>query len=73
MILVWAMPSTFSSPSNRDGRRPSEERYYQKVSDDIAQGNHYVGWGGVSNKQMNEWVTVDALFVLAETQVPVRN
>ena len=48
-----------------DGGWPSEERYYKKVSDDIALGNDYVGWGGVSSKQMNEWVTVDALFVLA--------
>jgi hypothetical protein len=47
-----------------DGGWPAEERYYKKVTTEIGLGNDYVGWGGVSKKKMNEWVTVDALHVL---------
>jgi hypothetical protein len=47
-----------------DGGWPAEERYYKKVSDDIALGNDYVDWGGVGKSRMNPWVTLDALFVL---------
>jgi hypothetical protein len=47
-----------------DGGWPAEERYYKKVSNEVALGNDYVDWGGVSRGRMSEWVTVDALFVL---------
>ena len=46
------------------GGWPSESRYYTKVSDKISLGADYVDWGGTSKKKMNEWVTVDALYVL---------
>jgi len=46
------------------GGWPSETRYYTKVSDKISLGADYVDWGGTSKKKMNEWVTVDALYVL---------
>ena len=47
-----------------DGGWPAESKYSTKVSDKIALGNDYVNWGGTSAKKMNEWVTVDALYVL---------
>lgn len=47
------------------GGWPAEERYYQKATTDIARGNDYVGWGGVSARKPNPWVTADALHVLA--------
>jgi hypothetical protein len=48
-----------------DGGWPAEERYYNRVTSEVALGNDYVDWGGVSKKRMNEWVTADALAVLA--------
>lgn len=46
------------------GGWPTENRYYKKVSPEIALGNEYVDWGGTSTRKMNEWVTADALYVL---------
>ena len=46
-----------------DGGWPAEKKYY-KPSAEIALGNDYVDWGGVSRKNMNPWVTTDALYVL---------
>ena len=46
-----------------DGGWPAESRYY-KTSDAIALGNDYVDWGGTSIRRLNEWTTVDALYVL---------
>jgi hypothetical protein len=48
-----------------DGGWPAEQRYYKKVSQQIALGNEWVDWGGTSKRAMNPWVTVDALAVLA--------
>jgi hypothetical protein len=48
-----------------DGGWPAEERYYKKVTSEVALGNDYVDWGGTSKSRMNEWVTADALGVLA--------
>ena len=48
-----------------DGGWPAEKRYY-KTSDDIALGNNNVDWGGTSIRRLNEWTTVDALYVLRE-------
>ena len=45
------------------GGWPAEKSYY-KVSDEIALGNDYINWGGTGKSKMNEWITVDALFVL---------
>lgn len=42
----------------------AEERYYNKVTNEVALGNDYVDWGGVAKNKMNEWITVDALSVL---------
>jgi hypothetical protein len=49
-----------------DGGWPAESKYYTKVSSEIGLGRDYVDWGGTSKKRMNEWVTVDALYVLKE-------
>jgi hypothetical protein len=46
-----------------DGGWPAESRYY-KTSDEVALGNDYVDWGGTSIRRLNEWATVDALYVL---------
>jgi hypothetical protein len=46
-----------------DGGFPAEAKYY-KVSDGPASGGSVVDWGGVSSRGANEFVTVDALFVL---------
>jgi hypothetical protein len=48
-----------------DGGFPCEGKFY-RVSDRRVSGNSLVYWGGVSNKKMNEFVTVDALYVLRE-------
>jgi hypothetical protein len=48
-----------------DGGWPAESRYY-KTSDEISLGNDYVDWGGTSSRRLNEWTTVDALYVLRE-------
>jgi len=42
---------------------PAEKSYF-KASDKILPDNDYVNWGGMSSKVMNEWDTVDGLFVL---------
>ena len=42
---------------------PSEKKYY-KTSLNLSLGNDYVDWGGVNRNDANEWITVDALFVL---------
>jgi hypothetical protein len=47
-----------------DGGWPAEDKYYTKVSRELAPGADYVNWGGTSKKHMNEWVTADALYVL---------
>lgn len=47
-----------------NGGWSSESKYYTKVTDKIQLGADYVDWGGTSKKKMNEWVTVDALYVL---------
>ena len=49
-----------------DGGWPAEKKYY-KAGSAIANGNEYVDWGGTSKKQMNPWVTADALYVLKES------
>jgi len=46
-----------------DGGWPAEHRYYS-VSKEIKLNADYVDWGGVSKKQLNPWVTADALSVL---------
>jgi hypothetical protein len=46
-----------------DGGFPAEEAYY-RVSKRPATGRSLVGWGGESNRNMNEFVTCDALSVL---------
>jgi len=48
----------------KDGGFPAEKKYYTKVSTVISHGADYVNWGGTGKKNMNEWVTADALFVL---------
>ncbi len=47
-----------------DGGFPAEEAYYQ-VSRRKAGRRSVVGWGGVNQRRMNEFVTCDALGVLA--------
>ncbi len=44
-----------------DGDWAAEASYY-KVSDEIANGNEFIDWGG-TGPRMNPWVTVDALYV----------
>ena len=46
-----------------DGGWPAEVRFYSLTKG--AGSYDRVDWGGVSRKQMNEWVTADALTVLA--------
>lgn len=46
-----------------DGGFPAEKKYYQ-VTDKIKSGRSLVSWGGTSKRRMNEFVTVDALYVL---------
>ncbi len=46
-----------------DGGWPAEDRFYQTTKQDIS-GYSRVNWGGVSKRNMNLWVTVDALTVL---------
>jgi hypothetical protein len=45
------------------GGWPAENKYY-RVTDRLGNGRSLVDWGGTSKLKMNEWVTVDALFVL---------
>jgi len=46
-----------------DGGFPAEYKYYRK-NDSVKTGNSPVDWGGSGKKNMNEFVTVDALYVL---------
>lgn len=46
-----------------DGGWPVEERVYQNT-DEKKSGYDLVDWGGVNKRKYNEWVTVDALYVL---------
>ncbi|TES92419.1 MAG: hypothetical protein E3J88_01085 [Anaerolineales bacterium] len=48
-----------------DGGFPAGKKYYQ-VTDKRVSGRSLVDWGGTSKKHMNEWVTVDAIYVLKE-------
>ncbi len=53
-----------------DGGFPAEEKYYHLTDKRMKSGNRqdgrsFVNWGGVSKRKMNEWVTADALYVLA--------
>lgn len=46
-----------------DGGFPAEKKYY-RVTDKEVSSRSLVNWGGTSKKHMNEFVTVDALYVL---------
>jgi hypothetical protein len=46
-----------------DGGFPAEGKYYRLTSKSVT-GRSLVDWGGTSTSRMNEFVTVDALFVL---------
>ncbi|UCH61656.1 MAG: hypothetical protein JSU77_07505 [Fidelibacterota bacterium] len=48
-----------------DGGWPAEERFY-KVSPETISNGEFVSWGGVHKTRMNEWITVDALYVLRD-------
>lgn len=48
-----------------DGGFPAECKYY-RVSEKASTGRSLVDWGGVGKKRMNEFVTVDALYVLKQ-------
>ena len=48
-----------------DGGFPAEEAHYH-LTEELEYGRSLVDWGGVSMSQMNEFVTVDALYVLGE-------
>ncbi|MFX0211953.1 MAG: hypothetical protein ACFFDT_38615 [Candidatus Hodarchaeota archaeon] len=43
---------------------PAETKYYQVTTNVKRSGKPLVNWGGVSQNRMNEFVTVDALYVL---------
>jgi len=49
-----------------DGGFPTEKKYYRPLTSKRTSGSSVVGWGGVSTRRMNEFVTADALFVLKE-------
>lgn len=46
-----------------DGSFPAEAKYYHTQKHDRT-GMSLVHWGGVSSTRMNEFVTLDALYVL---------
>jgi hypothetical protein len=48
-----------------DGGWPAERRYYRVDAATVNPHADYVDWGGTSSRRMNEWVTADALSVLA--------
>ena len=48
-----------------DGGFPAECKYY-RVSEKAPTGRSLVDWGGVGKKRMNEFVTLDALYVLKQ-------
>ncbi|MFW9993833.1 MAG: hypothetical protein ACFFD4_17445 [Candidatus Odinarchaeota archaeon] len=45
------------------GGFPAEEKYY-KSSTESKPNFSPVNWGGVNKRKMNEWITIDALYVL---------
>ena len=47
----------------KDGGFPAEAKYYH-TQEKSRSGFSLVDWGGVSSTRMNEFVTVDALYVL---------
>ncbi len=47
-----------------NGGFPAEKKYYQVSTNVNRSGRSLVNWGGVSQKHMNEFVTVDALYIL---------
>jgi len=49
-----------------DGGFPAEKKYY-RVTEKNTSGRSLVDWGGTGRKRMNEFVTVDALYVLKES------
>ena len=49
--------------ASADGGFPAEGKYYQSTAG-AKRGRSLVDWGGTSAKRMNEFVTVDAFFVL---------
>jgi hypothetical protein len=51
------------SKQMKEGGFCAEEKYY-RVSETVKTGTTSIGWGPVSQKKMNEFVTVDALSVL---------
>jgi len=56
--------SLLNSKRLEDGGFPAEEAYYQTFRSAKSRRS-LVGWGGVNQKRMNEFVTCDALGVLA--------
>ncbi len=56
--------SLLKSKRLEDGGFPAEEAYYQ-ATPSAKSRRSLVGWGGVNQKRMNEFVTCDALGVLA--------
>jgi hypothetical protein len=48
-----------------DGGWPAEARYYKGSGPEPRQSFDHVDWGGVDKHRTNEWVTADALAVLA--------
>jgi hypothetical protein len=48
-----------------DGGFPSEDRYY-RVDEKKLAGHSHVDWGGTSQRHMNPFVTLDALYVLKQ-------
>jgi hypothetical protein len=56
-----------------DGGFPAEEKYYRLSEKKMKSGRRLPGyslvnWAGTSKRNMNEWVTVDALYVLNEAK-----
>jgi len=50
-----------------DGGFPAEAKYYRATGKStMTAGRSLVGWGGTGRRKMNEWVTADALYVLAK-------
>ena len=50
-----------------DGGWPAHERFYRALGSNTSHADR-VSWGGVAKDRMNEWVTADALTVLAAAQ-----
>ena len=49
-----------------DGGFPAEKTYYRVAKEKIS-GRSLVDWGGTSKRHMNEFITIDALFVLRKS------